>query len=108
MGVRRGIAAAVIVCASIAPAAAQTSYPNKPVRLIIPFSAGGGTDIFARLIGRKLQDNIGQPFVPDNRAGAAGIIGCELVARAEPDGYTLLMRTTGTHTTNPAVYSKLP
>ena len=101
------IAAAALVAASAVPAAAQT-YPAKPVRLIIPFSAGGGTDIFARLIGRKLQDNMGQPFVADNRAGAAGIIGCELVARAEPDGYTLLMGTTGTHTTNPAVYSKLP
>ncbi|MGH8639366.1 MAG: Bug family tripartite tricarboxylate transporter substrate binding protein [Burkholderiales bacterium] len=101
------IAAAALVGASAVPAAAQT-YPAKPVRLIIPFSAGGGTDIFARLIGRKLQDNMGQPFVADNRAGASGIIGCELVARAEPDGYTLLMGTTGTHTTNPAVYSKLP
>lgn len=100
--------AAAVVCATAVSAAAQTGYPAKPVRLIIPFSAGGGTDIFARLIGRKLQDNVGQPFVPDNRAGAAGIIGCELVARAEPDGYTLLMGTTGTHTTNPAVYSKLP
>jgi tripartite-type tricarboxylate transporter receptor subunit TctC len=90
-----------------APAAAQT-YPAKPIRLIIPFSAGGGTDIFARLIGRKLQDIVGQPFVADNRAGASGIIGCELVARAQPDGYTLLMGTTGTHTTNPAVYARLP
>jgi tripartite-type tricarboxylate transporter receptor subunit TctC len=99
--------AAVVILASIAPAAAQT-YPAKPVRLIIPFSAGGGTDIFARLIGRKLQENMGQSFVPDNRAGASGIIGCELVARAAPDGYTLLMGTTGTHTTNPAIYAKLP
>jgi tripartite-type tricarboxylate transporter receptor subunit TctC len=99
--------AAVVILASIAPAAAQT-YPAKPVRLIIPFSAGGGTDIFARLIGRKLQESMGQSFVPDNRAGASGIIGCELVARAAPDGYTLLMGTTGTHTTNPAIYAKLP
>ena len=101
------IAAAALAFACVASAAAQT-YPAKPVRLIIPFSAGGGTDIFARLIGRKLQENMGQSFVPDNRAGASGIIGCELVARAAPDGYTLLMGTTGTHTTNPAVYAKLP
>ena len=101
------IAAAALAFACAASAAAQT-YPTKPVRLIIPFSAGGGTDIFARLIGRKLQENMGQSFVPDNRAGASGIIGCELVARAAPDGYTLLMGTTGTHTTNPAVYAKLP
>jgi tripartite-type tricarboxylate transporter receptor subunit TctC len=84
------------------------AYPTKPIRLIVPFSAGGGADIFARLIGRKLEQNMGQQFVVDNRAGASGIIGCELVARSAPDGYTLLMGTTGTHTTNPAVYSKLP
>jgi tripartite-type tricarboxylate transporter receptor subunit TctC len=84
------------------------SYPAKPVRIIVPFPAGGGADIFARLIGRKLGENLGQSFVVDNRAGASGIIGCEAVARAAPDGYTLLMGTTGTHTTNPAVFSKLP
>lgn len=84
------------------------AYPTKPVRLIVPFPAGGGADIFARLIGRKLGENMGQQFVADNRAGASGIIGCELVARSAPDGYTLLMGTTGTHTTNPAVFSKLP
>jgi tripartite-type tricarboxylate transporter receptor subunit TctC len=84
------------------------AYPTKPVRLIVPFPAGGGTDIFARLIGRKLGENMGQQFIADNRAGASGIIGCEVVARAAPDGYTLLMGTTGTHTTNPAVFSKLP
>ena len=93
-------------CASTA-AFAQT-YPSKPVRLVIPFPAGGGADIFARLIGRKLQDALGQSFIADNRAGASGIIGCELVARAPADGYTLLLGTTGTHSTNPAVYSKLP
>ena len=84
------------------------SYPAKPVRIIVPFPAGGGADIFARLIGRKLGENLGQSFVVDNRAGASGIIGCEAVARSAPDGYTLLMGTTGTHTTNPAVFSKLP
>lgn len=84
------------------------SYPAKAVRVVVPFPAGGGTDIFARLIGKKFGETLRQPFVVDNRAGAAGIIGCELVARAAPDGYTLLMGTTGTHTTNPAVYAKLP
>jgi tripartite-type tricarboxylate transporter receptor subunit TctC len=84
------------------------NYPAKPVRVIVPFPAGGGADIFARLIGRKLGENLGQSFVVDNRAGASGIIGCEAVARSAPDGYTLLMGTTGTHTTNPAVFSKLP
>lgn len=86
---------------------AQT-YPTKPIRLIVPFPAGGGTDIFARLVGRKMGDNMGQTFVVDNRAGASGIIGCEVVAKSAPDGYTLLMGTTGTHTTNPVVFSKLP
>lgn len=84
------------------------TYPTRPIRFVVPFSAGGGADIFARLIGRKLGENMGQTFVADNRAGASGIIGCEIVARAVPDGYTLLMGTTGTHTTNPAVFSKLP
>lgn len=102
-------AIAITLCLlGVAANVGAQSYPVKPVRLIIPFSAGGGTDIFARLIGRKLHENMGQPFVADNRAGAAGIIGCEMVAHATPDGYTLLMGTTGTHTTNPAVYTKLP
>jgi len=84
------------------------NYPAKPVRVVVPFPAGGGADIFARLIGRRLGENLGQTLVVDNRAGASGIIGCEAVARSAPDGYTLLMGTTGTHTTNPAVFSKLP
>lgn len=92
---------------SSGPASAQ-NYPAKPVRFVVPFPAGGGADIFARLIGRKLGENLGQSLVVDNRAGASGIIGSEMVARSAPDGYTLLMGTTGTHTTNPAVFSKLP
>lgn len=86
---------------------AQT-YPAKPVRLIAPFPAGGGTDILARMIARKLGEDLSQSFIVDNRTGAAGIIGTEAVARAAPDGYTLLMGTTGTQTTNPAVFAKLP
>lgn len=97
----------IAVLLSCAAAWPQT-YPAKPIRFIVPFPAGGGADIFARLIGRKLGENIGQQLVVDNRAGASGIIGCEAVARSAPDGYTLLMGTTGTHTTNPAVFSKLP
>ena len=89
-------------------AAWPQAYPAKPIRFVVPFPAGGGADIFARLIGRKLGEQLGQQFVVDNRAGASGIIGCEVVARSAPDGYTLLMGTTGTHTTNPAVFSKLP
>jgi len=108
MRTRRGIlfAFAVVVLAPV-PALCQT-YPSRPVRLIVPFPAGGGADIFARLVGRKLGEGLAQQFVTDNRAGAAGIIGCELAARAAPDGYTLVMGTTGTHATNPAVFAKLP
>ena len=84
------------------------SYPSKPVRVVLPFPAGGGADIIVRLLARKLGEGMGQTFVVDNRAGAAGIIGCELVAKAPADGYTLLLGTTGTHTTNPAVFAKLP
>lgn len=95
--------------AAVAPATASAqAYPSRPVRIVVPFPAGGGADIFARLVGRKLTDSLGQQFVSDNRAGASGIIGCEIAARAAPDGYTLLLGTTGTHSTNPAVYRKLP
>jgi len=98
----------MIMTASPVHAQGSVGYPVKAVRLIIPFPAGGGADIFARLIGRKIQENTGQAVVADNRAGASGIIGSELVARAAPDGYTILMGTTGTHATNPAIYPKLP
>jgi len=101
------IATLMLAAMSSSNAWSQT-YPTKPIRFIVPFPAGGGADIFARLIGRELGKNMGQPFVVDNRAGASGIIGSEAVARSAPDGYTLLMGTTGTHTTNPAVYRKLP
>jgi len=102
---RAALTAALLAAITSAPA--QT-YPAKPVRIVVPFPAGGGTDIFARLIGKKLAESFGQQFVIDNRVGASGIIGSELVARAAPDGYTLLMGTTGTHATNPVVFAKLP
>ena len=107
---RAKIAAAIALVAAVFlyGEAWSQAYPTKPIRFIVPFPAGGGADIFARLVGRKLGENMGQTFVVDNRAGASGIIGCELVARSAPDGYTLLMGTTGTHTTNPAVFPKLP
>jgi tripartite-type tricarboxylate transporter receptor subunit TctC len=108
MRVNVGIVVAFVASVFLHGEARPQAYPTKPIRLIVPFPAGGGADIFARLIGRKLGDNMGQQFVADNRAGASGIIGCEVVARSAPDGYTLLMGTTGTHTTNPAVFSKLP
>lgn len=109
MHIPHALAAALIAIAVLPSATlAQGGYPNRPVRIVVPFPAGGGADIFARLVGRKFTETLGQQFVADNRAGASGIIGCEIVAKAPPDGYTLLLGTTGTHATNPAVYPKLP
>jgi tripartite-type tricarboxylate transporter receptor subunit TctC len=96
-----------VLALTVAGAAAQT-YPAKPIRLVVPFPAGGTTDILAREVGQRLSASLGQPVVIDNRPGAAGNIGSELVARSAPDGYTLLMATVGTHAINPNLYSKLP
>lgn len=95
------------IALAAAPASAQP-YPAKPVRVVVPFPAGGNADIFARAFAQKLGDAWKQIPIVDNRAGAAGIIGTQFVAKAPADGYTLLFGTTGTHTTNPAVYAKLP
>src|SRR5277367_4064595 len=89
----------------VAPSAAQTSaYPAKPVHLIVPFSAGSATDIIARAIGDKLAASLGQPVIIDNRPGAGGTIGAASVAAAAPDGYTLLVTSSG-HTVNPHIYA---
>ncbi len=81
-------------------AKAQTAFPTKPVRIVVPFPAGGTTDIVARLVGVELQKTWGQPVVIENRAGAGGNIGADAVAKSPPDGYTLLMATVGTHSIN--------
>jgi tripartite-type tricarboxylate transporter receptor subunit TctC len=107
MKTRSICAAAPLLIACAAAAAAPGAFPTKPVRLIIPWPAGGGTDIVARIIVQRVSENIGQPFVIDNRAGASGIIGTELAARAAADGYTLLMGNTATNATNASVYRKL-
>jgi len=83
------------------------SYPTKPIRLIAPFSAGGALDLIARSIGQKLADSFGKPVIVDNRAGASGAIGSEMVANSAPDGYTLLLGATTTHGINPALNPKL-
>jgi tripartite-type tricarboxylate transporter receptor subunit TctC len=88
-------------------AAAHAQYPGKPVRIVVPSSAGGGTDIVARIVAPKLSERLGQQIVIDNRPGAGTMIGGELVAKAPPDGYTLLM-CVSTLATNPVIYRKVP
>jgi len=89
-------------------AASAQGYPSKTVTIIVPFAAGGTTDLLARIVGQSLMAELGQTVVIDNRAGAGGNIGASMVAKAAPDGYTLLMGTVGTHAINEALYSKLP
>ena len=87
---------------------AQTGWPTKPVRIVVPFAAGGTTDILARSLAPELQRVFGQPFVVDNKPGAGGNNGAAEVAKAPADGYTLLMGTVGTHAINPSIYPKMP
>lgn len=89
-------------------AQAQTAWPAKPIRLIVGFAAGGSTDVTARIIAQALSDRLGQPVVVENRGGAGGNIGADAVAKAEPDGYTLLMATSSTFAANPNLYKTLP
>ena len=97
-----------LLCLVGAGSARAQDYPNKPVRLVVPFSPAGTTDVLARLVGERLSASLGQQFVVDNRPGAAGNIGTAQVAKAEPDGYTLLMGTVGTHAINSSIYPTLP
>jgi tripartite-type tricarboxylate transporter receptor subunit TctC len=106
---RRRFATAIAAAALLIPlaAAAQGSYPNKPIRVVVPFSAGSTTDIIARAITDKMAASMGQPVVIDNRAGAGGTLGQAAVARAEPDGYTVLIHSSS-HTVAPSTYARLP
>jgi tripartite-type tricarboxylate transporter receptor subunit TctC len=90
-----------------ATAAAAESFPTRPIRLVVPYPAGGGTDIVGRILGQKLHESLGQPIVIDNRGGAGGTIGTALAAKSAPDGYTLLLVPTS-HVINPSIYAKLP
>jgi len=85
-----------------------TDFPNRPVRILIGFAAGGGNDLIVRVLVPRLAEALGQPVIVDNRPGAAGIIAAEMGAKATPDGYTLFMGPVGTMAMNPAIYSKLP
>ncbi len=103
--------AATLTCVAaviLAPAAMAQTYPAKALRIIVPFAAGGPTDILARAMGQKLTESWGQPVVVENRGGASGNIGAEAVAKAAPDGYTLLFASAGILSINPSLYSRLP
>jgi tripartite-type tricarboxylate transporter receptor subunit TctC len=91
-----------------APSRAQDQYPNRPVRIVVSFSAGGPTDIVGRIIGAKLGELLGQQFFVENKVGAGGNIGADMVAKSPADGYTLLVATVSTHAINPGLYGKMP
>jgi tripartite-type tricarboxylate transporter receptor subunit TctC len=100
--------AAAATLAVAGGAAAQGAFPSKPINIIVPFSAGGTTDILARIVGQYLGEELGQPVIIDNRPGAGGNIGGMAAARSAADGYTLFMGTVGTHAINQSLYSKMP
>lgn len=102
------IFAGVATISMASQALAQTAWPTKPVRIVVPFAPGGTTDILARAVAPELSKAFGQSFIVDNRAGAGGNLGADIVAKAPADGYTLLMGTVGTHGINKSLYSRLP
>ena len=105
----RSVLVAILAALAVAHGAlAQAPYPDRPVRIIVPFPAGGPADVLARIVGDKLAQTFGKPFVIENKAGAGGNIGMEQGARAAPDGYTLTLAPVGNLTVAPALYAKLP
>ena len=107
---RRALAFALqgIAASSFAAGAFAADYPAKPIRLVVPYAPGGGADSVARIVAKKVSENIGQPILINNKGGAGSILGTDLVAKAEPDGYTLLLGQSGPISINPAVYKTLP
>src|SRR5689334_23394003 len=92
---------------AVATGAAAQGYPDRPIHFLVPFTAGSGTDIIGRTLGEALGKALGQPIIVENRPGAGGTVGAGQVARAAPDGYTLLVHSAG-HVANPAIYTSLP
>lgn len=107
---KRRILLTAVMLAALAPVAAQAqdAWPSKPVKIIVPFAAGGTSDVLARLIGEKLSTALGKPVVVENRGGAGGVIGADAVAKSPADGYTFLLGTIATHAINPALLPKMP
>src|SRR6266545_367637 len=87
---------------------ATNDYPSRPIRFVVPFGAGGASDITARLLGARMQETLGQRFVVDNRGGAGGMVGTDIVAKAQPDGYTILLGSNATHAIVVHLYKKVP
>jgi tripartite-type tricarboxylate transporter receptor subunit TctC len=104
----RGILLAVAMLASAAAGAVAQTYPARPVTIVLPYAAGGNTDAIARTLANRLEQRLGQPFVIEQRLGAASVIGATYVARAAPDGYTILIGTSTTMAINVSVYKNLP
>jgi tripartite-type tricarboxylate transporter receptor subunit TctC len=101
-------AAAMLALAATAPSVSAQAWPDKPIRMIVGFAPGGFTDVLARLLGQKLSERLGQPVVVENKPGAAGTLGADLVAKAKPDGYTLLLAHSNSNSVAPSLYPKLP
>ena len=104
---RSAVVALASACLAPLTVHAQASYPDKPIRFIVPYPPGGGTDVIARIVQEKFHQTLGQPIVIENRGGAAGSLGSDLAAKSPADGYTVLF-TLSSHTINPAIYPKLP
>ena len=102
----RGIAASLLLAA--APAALAQAYPSKMIRFVVPYPAGGPLDAIARMLAEKMRDGMGQQVIVDNKPGAGGNLGADIVAKSAPDGYTIVMGAVATHAINPTLFAKMP